>query len=56
MSLRKDEQYMMRGCLKVRVEEESFEERVLKGGSVLREAKNYRAYILPFRSDNFQVL
>lgn len=31
----------MRGCLKVRVEEESFE-RVLKGRSVLRGAKNYR--------------
>lgn len=57
MSLLKDEQYMMRGCLKVRVEEESFE-RVLKGRSVLRGAKNYREYILSFRSDkkNFQVL
>lgn len=56
MSLLKDEQYMMRGCLKVRVEEESFE-RVLKGRSVLRGAKNYREYILSFRSDkkNFQV-
>lgn len=57
MSFLKDEQYMMRGCLKVRVEEESFE-RVLKGRSVLRGAKNYREYILSFRSDkkNFQVL
>lgn len=45
MSLLKDEQYMMRGCLKARVEEESFE-KVLKGGSVLREAKNYRALYL----------
>lgn len=49
MNLLKDEQYMMRGCLKVRVEEESFE-RVLKGRSVLRGAKNYRESY--HRSDN----